>query len=285
MAESQHAIKRETKKFHRRLEKKTEELSKQLWHLGNQIFQCSDDAEKEVKNIVKKVKFHDINYEVKAVERHCGRGRPKADSPKKNVGYKIEANLSTNVVKVRSKQSTLGRFILATNQLNTEELSTHNVLIQYKQQSSVESGFKFIKDNAFELDSFYFKTPARIGALMMIMTLCLMVYNFAQWKMRKLIKENDEVVPNQVGKPITNPTMKWISELMQGIAVVTISTDVGKHRIVANVKKIHKRIIAYFGGNALVIYGLPPDLTRVDIDPSEYKNIIQWCEMWVIRAI
>ena len=85
-------------------------------------------------------------------------------------------------------------------------------------------------------------------------------------------------MPNQVGKPISNPTMKWISELMQMIAVVTITTDAGRHRIVTNVKKVHQRVIAYFGESALVIYGLPPDLNRVDIDHSNYKNIVQWCE-------
>ena len=38
------------------------------------------------------------------------------------------------------------------------------VLKQYKEQSCVESGFKFIKNNAFELDSFYLKTPERKAA-------------------------------------------------------------------------------------------------------------------------
>ena len=149
----------------------------------------------------------------------------------------------------------------------------------YKEQACVESGFKFIKNNAFELDSFYLKTPARIGALMMIMTLCLMVYNFAQYSLRKCLDEQDEVVPNQVGKPIKNPTIKWISELMNMIAVVTIVTDSRRHRIVTNVKKVHQRIIAYFGVHALKIYGLPPDLERVNINYSNYKNLLHWCEM------
>ena len=278
VVESRHAMKREKKTFHRRLEKQTTELTKKLWHLGNQVFQCANDAEKAVKQVVKTSKFHDINYEIVGVERHVGRGRPKPGAVKSIVGYQVISSLSTNIGKVRLKHETLGRFILATNQLDIDILCNHAVLIQYKEQSTVESGFKFIKDNAFELDSFYLKTPSRIGALMMVMTLCLMVYNFAQYKMRKCIKENGDVVPNQVGKPIENPTMKWIAELMQMIAVVTITTEVGKHRIIANLKKIHQRIIAYFGESALVIYGLPPDLKRVDIDHSNYKNIVQWCE-------
>ncbi|AWN75225.1 hypothetical protein DLD14_16080 [Legionella anisa] len=90
---------------------------------------------------------------------------------------------------------------------------------------------------------------------------------------------NDDVLPNQVGKPVKNPTMKWIAELMNIIAVVTIKTESGIQRIVTNVKKIHRRIIAYFGQHALQIYGLPLDLKRVEINYSNYKNLLHWCEM------
>ena len=100
-----------------------------------------------------------------------------------------------------------------------------------------------------------------------------MVYNFAQYNMRKCMEEQGDVLPNQVGKPINNPTMKWIAELMNMIAVVTIITDDKRHRIVTNVKKVHQRIIVYFGKHALDIYGLPAELERVEINYSNYKNI------------
>ena len=193
-------------------------------------------------------------------------------------GYKIETLVSTCLEKINHEKRSLGRFILATNKMNIEELNSQEILNQYKQQSCVESGFKFIKSNTFELSSFYLKTPKRIDALMMVMTLCLMVYNFAQYQMRKCIQENDDVIPNQVGKPIKNPTMKWVFELMQMIAVVTICSDTQKHRIITNVKKVHQRIIAYFGKHALEIYGLPPGLKNVEINHLKYKNINQWCE-------
>jgi len=157
-------------------------------------------------------------------------------------------------------------------------LCNHDLLKQYKEQSCVESGFKFVKNNSFELDSFFLKTPSRISALMMVMTLCLMVYNFAQYHLRQCLEEHDEVLPNQLGKPVKNPTMKWIAELMNIIAVVTIISNNQKHRVVTNVKTVHQRIIAYFGKHALAIYGLPEDLTHVPIDYSNYKNLLHWCE-------
>ena len=92
------------------------------------------------------------------------------------------------------------------------------------------------------------------------------------------MEENDEVLPNQVGKPVKNPTMKWIAELMNMIAVVTIITENRKERIVTNVKKVHQRIIAYFGEHALEIYGLPPNLKKIDINYSNYKNFLHWRE-------
>lgn len=279
LVHSEHAYKRELKTFHRRMEKKSDDLINKLWHLGNEIFQCESDAEKAIKPLLKSLKYHTINYQITPIEKYACKGRPKQDSEKHVVGFKIQSNLSSSLEKIKHEKERLGRFILATNQMNTDTLKNRGILTQYKEQSNVESGFKFIKNNAFELSSFYLKTPRRIGALMMIMTLCLMVYNFAQYHIRKCMEDNDDVLPNQVGKPIKNPTMKWIAELMDMIAVVTINMDDRKHRIVTNVKKVHQRIIAYFGVHALDIYGLPPNLGYVEINYSNYKNLLHWCEM------
>lgn len=279
LIESKHALARELQTFRRRLDKKSTELAKTLWHLGNQAFKCPTDAEKSMKPLLKSLKYHRIHYQIIPIERYAEKGRPKPGAQKEVVGYQIEATFSSCLEKIGLEKQSLGRFILATNQFDEALLDNHSVLKQYKEQSCVESGFKFIKNNAFELDSFYLKTPARIGALMMIMTLCLMVYNFAQYNMRKCMEEQGDVLPNQVGKPINNPTMKWIAELMNMIAVVTIITDDKRLRIVTNVKKVHQRIIVYFGKHALDIYGLPAELERVEINYSNYKNILHWCEM------
>ena len=211
--------------------------------------------------------------------KHNGKGRPKANAEQSVAGYKIEATVTYDVEKVKRCQQRLGRFILATNQLDAKDLSNESVLQQYKEQSCVESGFKFIKNDAFELDSVFLKTPARIGALMMMMTLCLMVYNFAQYHLRKCLKDNDDIVPDQKGKPVQNPTMKWVAELMVVIAVVTINTEDAKQRFVTNVNQVHRKIIAYFGASALKIYGMPPDYQQVPIQYDNYKNLLQWCEL------
>ena len=55
---------------------------------------------------------------------------------------------------------------------------------------------------------------------MMAMALCLLVYNFAQYKLRQTLIDKNETIPNQVGKPIQNPTLKWLFQIMEGICVV-----------------------------------------------------------------
>lgn len=69
-----------------------------------------------------------------------------------------------------------------------------------------------------------------------------------------------------------------VAELMSMIAVVTIMIDDKRHRIVTNVKEVQQRIIACFGVHALETYGLPPDLARIEINYSNYKNLLHWCE-------
>ena len=279
MVKSMPAYQRELNTLNRRLSKAYESLTKSLWHLSHQVFGCEEDANVAMKSILKKEKYHTVDFQVIPIKKYIGRGRPTKDTPQQVSGYRVEYIISTSLDKLEKIKQRLGRFVLGTNQLDTNNLSAKEVLKQYKEQSQVESGFKFIKDNAFELSSFFLKTPARIGALMMVMTLCLMVYNFAQYHIRQCLEDNDDALPNQLGKPVKNPTMKWIAELMQAIAVVTIHQNNIKHRFVTNVNAIHKRIIAYFGPTALHIYGLPPDFYLQKIDYHNYKKIRDWCEM------
>ena len=49
--------------------------------------------------------------------------------------------------------------------LNTEELSSEEMLREYKAQQSCERGFRFLKDPLFLADSVFLKTPQRIETM------------------------------------------------------------------------------------------------------------------------
>ena len=149
----------------------------------------------------------------------------------------------------------LGRFILGTNDIEEKYQSMEEILSLYKSQQNVERGFRFLKDPWFMVDDFYLKKPERIEALVVIMTLTLFVYNYGQYKLRKELKDKEETLPNQKGKQISNPTLKWVFQLMQGISVVLINDAKGeKEELVTNI--IRRKIILVMNNRSISIYKL-----------------------------
>ncbi len=147
-----------------------------------------------------------------------------------------------------------GRFILATNELDAEGYKNEQILKEYKEQQKVEGGFRFLKDPWFMV-----KLPRRIEALMMIMALCLLVYNVGQYKLRECLREQNSTLPNQLGKEISNPTLKWVFQIMEGIGVVyfyneSISQTV--REVITNLNQLRRKIIWLFGKTAAWIYGI-----------------------------
>jgi transposase len=127
-----------------------------------------------------------------------------------------------NEEEITKKLNTKGRFVLASNDLDVQSLSDLQILQEYKGQQGVERGFRFLKDPWFMVDSIFLKSPKRIEALMMIMALCLMLYNIAQFKVRQKLKDTNSTIPNQLNKPVQNPTLRWIFQVMEGISKVTL---------------------------------------------------------------
>lgn len=160
---------------------------------------------------------------------------------------------------IQEALNTKGRFILATDDLDKEKFPGSMMLSQYKSQQGVERGFRFLKDPWFMSDKLFLKSPKRIEALMMLMTLCLFVYNFGQYKLRNTLKETGDTLPNQKNKPIQNPTLRWVFQIMEGISVVEMDlagSESKKSRIVTNITPVRKKIIQLMGESACSLYGL-----------------------------
>jgi len=253
---SKHAYLREIKTLEKNITQEYEQQTKALWHLSHQTYQCQEDANQALMELEKKFKYHCSVCEVKQVNKHKGRGRPKKGEQGKLLGYQVHAKLEQDAQKIKLHRNQKGRFILATNQIDREKLPDNQVLTEYKFQSKTESGFRFIKDDTFEVASIFLKKPERIAALMMIMTLCLMVYSFAQYDLRCALEKNDKTIPNQNGKPTKKPTMKWVYRLFHGVQVLRIRTKLFFQELVINLDDVLKTIIGYFGSHAMRIYSL-----------------------------
>lgn len=252
---SDQAYERESKTLEKNIEKESDQVKKALWHLGNQIFDCKKDAEKAAKAL-KTPNYHKVTYEIEEVKKHAKKGRPKKGETPSSVGFKANLSSEKDEEKIDCARRKKGRFILATNQLDSDLLPDNEILVKYKEQSSTESGFEFIKNNAFEVDSIFLKKPSRIAALMAIMCLCLMVYGFSQYEFRNALKEENESIPDQRKKETQKPRMQWVYRLFHGVQVLTISVEKYTQELVINLNQTLKKIIRFFGPRAMEIYSV-----------------------------
>ena len=255
---SQQAFVREKKTFEKNLNKKSEELEKALWHLGNQIFGCESDIQKEIKKLEKTYPLHKIDASIEPLLKNQGPGRPKENAAKVQKGFRVVATAKKDDAAIEAKLNTKGRFVLATNEMDEKALSDGEILQDYKGQQGVERGFRFLKDPWFMVDSIFLKSSKRIEALMMVMALSLMIYNVAQFRIREKLRETNSTLPNQLDKPIQNPTLRWIFQIMEGICKVTLYIkDVFLKEQVTNLSEVRTAIIRLFGCTAMKIYSVP----------------------------
>lgn len=152
------------------------------------------------------------------VRKKNGRGRPK-NCEKVKEFYRVKAGIRKNMEEAGRRQERLGRFIIATNDV---ERDAESLINDYKEQSVVERGFRFLKDDTFRISSVYLKKPERIQALAMIMVLCLLLYSILEWKLRQELKTKGKTVRSQTKKPTDNPTMKWVFFLFHGVAEIHV---------------------------------------------------------------
>jgi transposase len=128
-----------------------------------------------------------------------------------------------------------------------------NILSTYNEQQGVERGFAFIKDPPFNLSGVFLKNPERVDALMMVMTLCLMVYNAGQYQVRKELEVLQESILSQIGKPTVKPTLRWIFQKMSGILRVHIP---GQDSCLTGFNEEKEKILRLFGPEVCRVYKL-----------------------------
>jgi transposase len=253
MVHSEQARARETHTLDKRINKSLLAAEKAANRLANQSFSCEKDADRAGIKFEKALKYHHVTMNIQPVTKFPNRGRPKKTELPVLSHYQLQIQLHDSPQKQQPYRHKLGRFILSTNDLGNEDMDAATLLRTYKEQQGVERGFRFIKDPVFHLNNIFLKKPERIDALMVVMTLCLMVYNVGQYKIREKLKATDETVKNQVGKPVQNPTLRWLFQRMNGINLVTIA---GQASCITGLTDEKRKILRLFGPTIAQLYKL-----------------------------
>jgi transposase len=188
---------------------------------------------------------------VRAQPRYGKRGRPGQDARPAQVVYQIDGALASALTARQALIDQHSCFILATNELDTTQPPPQEVLEGYKGQVHAERGFRFLKDPQFLASSLYLKKPERIMALLMVMTVCLLVYAALEYRIRKALKDHEATFPDQQGKRIQQPTARWVFHYFVGIHLLC---QAGQWPIVLNLTAEHQLLLRRLGQPYMWLY-------------------------------
>ena len=141
---------------------------------------------------------------------------------------------------------------------NTSDTKHFNELIKLVEENIKNS----TDDHYFVLDSAAYceenlktlNNEKRIEALVMILCLCLLVYALAESKLRKTLAAEKRTIPNQIGKPIQNPTMRWIFQMLEGVILLTIETDTRVYQQISNLRMTMQYVLEILGKECMSKY-------------------------------
>jgi transposase len=254
---SESARGRAAKQVDKRLIKQGEQERKAFDELCREAFHCPEDALRALAAFRGTLRVLEVHGADVIERRHYqSAGKPAADAVPESINHHIDGALAAPIAVRERRLIRRSCFILATNELDEGVLTDPEVLWAYKGQSSkVERGFRFLKDPMFLASTLYLKRVERVMALLMVMTVCLMVYAALEYRIRQTLAEHNESVPDQKGKPTVRPTAKWVFELFMDVHLLTIiTTEKPTRALVLNLREELKRLLELMGPSYMELY-------------------------------
>ncbi len=172
--------KRKEKTLNNKIDKEKESLLKAIDEFHKIDFYCVKDAIAALEKFEKDLdlKYHELVYMVKPLERKIKRekpGRPKKDEPVQfETVYKADIQLFKDDIRIKEYKDKESLFVLITNSMDKKQMNNKAIIKEYKEQSSVETTFRVLKDPYF-IDELFVKTPQRLEALSYVILIALMI--------------------------------------------------------------------------------------------------------------
>lgn len=254
----QAVLKRATAALNRKQKKEHPCIDKALFHLQAQRFDSKTSAEKALTALIDQWQWHQlIDIALTQRNRYAKKGRPNAQTPIEAIEWQIHATYQVDQARMDTLAQHNACFVLGTN-INDTVLTDREIFDGYKSQSSVEGGFRFLKDPLFFVSSLFLKKPARIEALLMVMTLALLVYSIAQRRLRANLQAQNETLPNQIDQSTKRPSLRWVFQLFEGIHLITFLRKTGVKILVDRLSELRQKILRLLGPSICRIYQISP---------------------------
>jgi transposase len=232
--------------------KQSDQDLKAFHTLCRTAFACEADAQQALQVFEQGLQVTQCTrVAIRPIASYGKRGRPGPGASPARVVYQVEGALASPLAARQARSIQQSCFILATNELDDQQLSPQELLDAYKGQSHAERGFRFLKDPKFLASSLYLKKPERIMALLMIMTVCLLVYAALEYRIRTALKDHGATFPDQKGKPTQTPTARWVFHYFVGIHMLFIPQQ---WPIVINLTEEHQHLLQLLGNRYAWVY-------------------------------
>jgi transposase len=257
---SEQAEERARERVEKKVQREHEEEARAFAKLKKREFACRDDAEQALDEFASGLEASEFTSTqiTRAAHYTLDTSSSTGDDARLEetgkVGWLVEGTLVPSEKRKAELLKQKSLFIVATNELDEERLSAEEMLRGYKGQPRVERGFRFLKDPQFMASSFFLESERRIMALLMVMTLCLLVYSALEWRIRDGLQTHDLTFPDQKGNPTQRPTARWVFESFQGIHVLFHD----QRCLVLNMKDRHRPILTVLGRRYERLYASHP---------------------------
>jgi len=260
--------KRKVKALDRRIEKLHEDLTAAAKEIQAKEFACRPDASAAAGEFLagNANEFYPVSAEV--IEESRPKKRAKRGRPKKGEALEVETVYRVRPVIGALSESAVKRarernncFVLITNDLLMEP---PGVLREYKDQSGVETSFKFLKDPTY-LDAIYLKKESRIEALAYVLLLALLIHRILQRRVRKALETEGSHMVVAGGVKTTAPTGNRVLELLAPYHVACVQEEGREYRVIQEIPNEEplERILR--------LAGFTPEIYVV-VRPSPYQR-------------
>ena len=215
-------------------------------------FACAADAQQALAHLAHAVQTTFLHDSPICPTPHYGtRGRPSPGAQPAQIVSHIAGALASRLTDRQALVDQQSGFILATHELDEGQFSAPAVLAGSKGPAQAERGVRFLKAPQFLASSLDLTKPERLMALLMVMTVCLLVYAALEYRIRTALKEHEATLPDQKGQRIQNPTARWVFHYFVGIHVLSIP---GQGLMILNLTAEHQHLLQLLGNRYAWFY-------------------------------
>jgi hypothetical protein len=190
---------------------------------------------------------------IRPIARYGQRGRPGLGAQPAPGVYQVAGALASSLAARQARLTQPSCVILATKALDDHQWPPQERLDGDQGQSQAARGCRVLKDPQLLASARSLKTPERLLALLMIMTVCWLGYAALESRIRTALRDHGATFPDQTGQPVQNPPARWIFHSCVGIHRLSVS---GQWPLVFTRTEEHGNLLKLLGQPSMPLDGV-----------------------------